>query len=367
MMKKYLCLWTVVMLTALQMHGQVSMTVQIPPVGIMQKSQLWNIVLTSASANPVSVKMVLRLSDAETNQPLLTGVSRTIVLNKGGRRLQATDIEPIQYEYLSAAVDRNTNGLLTTGNYQACYSVVSTSHTGGLIAEDCIPFTVEPVSPPLLNTPANESMLESRLPQFTWLPPAPLNIFNDLNYELKLVEVRPGQSAPEAIQQNIPVFRAPHNKNLFINYPASAMTLDTAKLYAWTIIANNGPRFAAQTEVWTFRIAGKQVNNRADLSGFVQLKKELTSAVINCSGPLQVSYSNLANDKKVQYEIIALQDNNEVVQTGSLSLQAGENLLELALKRSARLEKGKSYQFRLVNSRQERWSMKFIYAPLDKQ
>jgi len=354
------------MLTAMRAQAQVSMTVQLPPVGVMQKSQLWNMLLVSASSAPVNVKIVLRLSDAQTNQPLLTGISRTIILYKGAKQVKMEDANPVQYEYLSAAVDRNVNGLLATGNYQACYSIVASGHSGALLAEDCIPFTVEPVSPPLLNAPANGSLLESALPQFTWLPPAPLNIFNDLNYDLVLVELRSGQSAAEAIQQNIPVFRAMHNKNIFVNYPASAIALDTAKTYAWTITANNGPRYAAQTEVWTFRIKGVQNKPGASANAYMQLKKELGAAVTNSSGPLYFSYSNDANDKTVHYEIIALQEGSNAVQQGTLSLAVGDNLLELGLKGS-RLQDGKTYLFRLLNSRHEYWQMKFIYTRQHKQ
>lgn len=364
-MKRYLWI-CMIMLTALCAQAQVSMTVQLPPAGVMQKSQLWNMLLVSASGAPVNVKIVLRLSDAQTNQPLLTGISRTIILYKGAKQVKMEDANPVQYEYLSAAVDRNVNGLLATGNYQACYSIVASGHSGALLAEDCIPFTVEPVSPPLLNAPANESLLESALPQFTWLPPAPLSIFNDLNYDLVLVEVRTGQSAAEAIQQNIPVFRAMHNKNIFVNYPASAVALDTAKTYAWTITANNGPRYAAQTEVWTFRIKGIQNRQAADVHAYVQLKKELNAAVINSNGRLQFSYSNEANDKSVPYEIVALQENGDAIQKGTLSLTIGDNLLELALKGS-RLSDGKTYLFRLLNSRREQWQMKFIYTRQHKQ
>ncbi|HEU4553605.1 MAG TPA: hypothetical protein VFS25_12245 [Chitinophaga sp.] len=364
-MKKYLWIYAC-LLTALQTQAQVSMTVQLPPAGVMQKSQLWNMLLVSASGAPVNVKIMLRLSDAQTNQPLLTGISRTITLYKGAKQIRAEDAGPVQYEYLSTAVDSDVNGLLATGNYQACYSVATTGHEGALLAEDCIPFAVEPVSPPLLNTPANGSVLETMQPQFSWLPPAPLNIFKDLNYDMVLVEVRNGQSPAEAVQQNIPVFRSMHNRNIFVSYPSSALALDTGKNYAWTVTANNGPRYAAQTEVWTFRIKGMQNMQSVNANAYMQLKKEIDASVANSRGPLHFSYSNDANDKTVQYEIIPLQESGGAIQQGNLSLATGDNLLELRL-RESRLEDGKTYLFRLLNSRHEYWQMKFIYTRQHKQ
>jgi hypothetical protein len=357
-------LWILlILLWTLQVNAQVSMTVQLPSAGVLQKAQLWNILLVSASNTPVSVRIVMRLSDAATNQPVLTGVSRTVVLGRGAKQLQLSEVSPVQYEYLSAAVDRDVNGLLSAGNYLACYSVIIEGEKmGELTSEDCVPFTVEPISPPLLNSPADQSVLDMRLPQFTWLPPSPVSIYNDLNYELILAEVRPGQSALEAIQQNMPMFRSPHNRNLFMNYPASAVALDTAKQYAWTIIAKNGNEFSAQTEVWTFKINSKQVNNTVFENAYVQLKKEVDGAVASSSAQLRCSYTNEANDNTAKYEVISLDKGGLIVTTGNVPLKPGENLLEISIRKVAGLETGKSYQLRLLNSRNEYWNMKFIYS-----
>ncbi|WP_440135332.1 hypothetical protein, partial [Chitinophaga sancti] len=216
------------MLLSLQASAQVNMTVQLPPTGVMQKAQLWNILLVSGAASPIRVRVELRITDSQTNQPVLTGASRIISLSRGAKQLQVADVSPIDYEYLSHTSDRNVNGLLMAGTYTACYSVFLLSgDASSLIAEDCLPFAVEPVSPPLLNNPADQSVVEGNLPQFTWIPPAPVTIFSDLNYDFTIVEVRKGQSAAEAMQVNIPVYRTGHLKDQFLNYPVSAIALDT--------------------------------------------------------------------------------------------------------------------------------------------
>lgn len=364
-MKRCLCLYVVMSMLTFCAAAQVSMTVQLPPAGVLQKAQLWNIVLVSASDRAENVMITMRLMDAQTNQPVLTGITRTILLNKGAKQLRIGDVMPVQYEYLSAAIDRSVSGMLPAGSYMACYSLmVLSDKNGNQPGEDCIPFAVEPVSPPLLNTPANESVLESGSPQFTWLPPAPLNMFNDLNYELTLVEVHPGQSPLEAIQQNIPVYRAPRLKNIFVNYPAGALTLDTARQYAWTVVARNGSLFAAQTEIWTFRL--KAVHKPVYAAGngaYVQLRKELDGTVISCSS-LRFEYNNETADSTVRYEVIALENNNRIVSTGALSVKRGPNNLELPLKKG--FGEGRSYLFRLRNVRNEYWQVKFIYIREDQ-
>lgn len=361
-MKNFL-LTGLVLLLGLQSSAQVNMTAQIPPEGVLLKAQLWNILLVSVSNAPVSVKVILRLSDAGSGQPLLTGISSTILLTKGAKQLQAGDASPVQYEYLSDAIDRSTNGLLPAGNYRACYSLIIGK--GDLAAEDCVPFSVSPVGPPLLNTPADQSIIETYNPQFSWIPPSPVSIFNNLNYELLLTEVRPGQNAGDAIQQNLPVYRVNYTKSLFANYPASALALDTSKLYAWTIIAKNGNVFAAQTDVWTFRIRNNIKRDAVREEAYVQLKKELDGAVASIGTSISCTYTNEANDSTVRYELVSLDAGNNILNTGIVKLQPGDNMIDVELKKKYHLQDGKSYLFRLKNSRNEYWQLKFIYAKAD--
>src|SRR5436190_811787 len=81
----------------------------------------------------------------------------------------------------------------SAGRYQACYTVVNAQKGELTLVENCITVNVDPLSPPLLNTPADEDKLLTAYPQFTWLPPTPIGLFNDLGYAMVLVEVFPGQ------------------------------------------------------------------------------------------------------------------------------------------------------------------------------
>ncbi|WP_153799835.1 hypothetical protein [Foetidibacter luteolus] len=235
-------------------QGQVTMTLQVPPAGVLMKNQLWNMLLVSAIEGEQLVTVTLNLQDVQTNQVLLTGISRTITLRKGAAQLQVADVSPIQYSYFSPAFnnDRDPNGMLPAGNYLACYSLTGSHHA--VLAENCISVNVEPLSPPLLSTPAHEAVLQTAWPQFSWLPPTPPNLFGDLSYDLTLVEVLPGQSSSEAVQVNVPVFGAGRLRELLLNYPASSKQLDTGKVYAWRITGRNNGNAIAFSDIWTFTV-----------------------------------------------------------------------------------------------------------------
>lgn len=256
---KYRWLFLLFVLLSSAVQAQVSMAVQVPPTGVLQKNQLWNLVLVSTADQPVTAFLRLTLLSTKDNTPLMTAETKDFLLTKGAKQISSNEVSPVQYNYLSAAfnADRNPNGMLPVGNYLACYTVLKAE--GEIVvelAEECIPVEVEPLSPPLLNTPFDRDTVPTPYPQFTWLPPTPLSLFNDLSYDMLVTEVLPGQSPLESIQQNIPVYNVGNLRTMVNLYPASNKALDTAKWYAWRIIAKNNNQLVAQSEVWLFRVAG---------------------------------------------------------------------------------------------------------------
>lgn len=350
------------LLAAVSLQAQVSMTLQVPPVGVLVKNQLWNMLVVNAGNYNVLIRVNLVLLDEKTNQPVLSATSAPVLVPKGAKQLQARDLGPVQYAYNDPALhtDGDPNGMLPAGSFQACYTVVNTEKNVPMV-ENCIRLNVAPLSPPLLNSPANEAVLSVPYLQFTWLPPTPPGIFNDLSYAFTLVEVLPGQGKADAIQQNIPVYSPGFVRDLYINYPSSFHALDTAKTYAWRITALNSRQPVAASDIWTFRISTpKPARPPLELAPWVALKRGLEPAVASAKETLKISYDNAAADSLAQYTITGIGvPGNPIVQQGAIPLRYGPNLLQLPLQRNAGYEEGQLYLFRLVNSRNETWSVKF--------
>jgi len=257
-------------------QAQVALVLQVPPTGIMLKSQLWNMALINTGNSAVNVTIELTLLSVKDNQPVMRAVSRTLQLNKGTNQITGKEVAPVGYDYLSPVfnTDRDPNGFLPVGRYKACYTIVQLRHGDAPLTEDCLPVEVQPVSPPQLNTPADTSTLETAYPQFSWLPPLPLNLFSDLTYDMLVVEVLPGQGSYEAIQQNIPLYNISRYKDQANLYPASNAPLDTGRVYAWRVIAKNEDEFISQSEVWTFKLASHtHVEPKPSDGNYISLKK----------------------------------------------------------------------------------------------
>jgi len=344
-------------------HAQISMTLQVPPFGVMVKNQLWNMLLVNAGQT-TTVRISMTMLDEKMNQLVLTAVSPPLVLTRGARQVQAKDLGPIDYTYNGPAIaDRNPNGLLPVGNYQVCYSLGTGIKTQQAL-ETCILLSVDPLSPPLLNTPADEAQVYTSSPQFTWLPPTPAGIFGDLSYDLVLVEVLSGQGKADAIEQNIPVYSGGLIRDLYLNYASSYTALDTGRLYAWRIVAMNNGLPAAMSDIWTFKVV------RAPLPGihttenpYLTLRRGLDPSIAAGTPTLQVNYDNAPADTSAHYTITSLNDRgNPIVQQGQLSLSRGQNLLQVVLSKTAAYDRKKVYLFTLVNGRNESWTLKFTGA-----
>jgi len=365
MYKKRLILYWLTLATMVS-QAQISMTLQVPPAGVLVKNQLWNMLLVNSGNQNLSLRVSLVLLDEKTNQPVLTAVSAPVQLGRGARQFQAKDLGPIQYSYSGASFrgDQDPNGLLPAGSYQACYTVQHTAKSGAPLIENCIQVNVDPLSPPLLNTPADEGSLYTFYPQFTWLPPTPPGLFNDLSYDLILVEVLPGQGKADAIQQNIPVYSAGFIKNLYMNYPSSYRSLDTAKLYAWRIVALNNGQATAMSDIWTFRVVADKALSLKKEEPYIDLRRGMDASIASAGDVLKLTYDNAAGDSVLLYTITSLEDpGNPQVQQGRTPLRYGRNYMQVPLQKNGGFAQRKVYLFRIVNGRNETWTLKFTWSP----
>lgn len=339
-------------------HAQMTIIPQIPPVGIITKNQLWNVMINSQGGYS-AVSISLSLSDAATGNIVLSGVSKVVSIYEGNNQYDFSTLSPVNYTYQSSEFGSNPDGFVMAGSYVACYSIGSGTH--GEIMEECVPVVVEPTSPPLLNTPYDGEEIPSPIPNFSWLPPLPLEIFSYLNYHFKLVEVQPGQNQVDAIQQNMPIYASSQNEP-FLYYPSSAITLDTGKLYAWQVVANNNSQYASSSEVWSFTVAKNNPDDTSIINNglFLRLKNYSDGTVAQCINQLHVAYANYSNDPSVQYVIKRVTESDQpIILSGELKLKEGLNLLSIP--QTGNLENEKIYLFQISNSRNEVWSIKFQF------
>jgi len=365
---KIIILFSVLLLAVHPTRSQVVVTPQLPPQGLTLKSQLWNLSVVNTANQNMQAQVELSMVSVSNNQTVLTATTRVLDFPKGLKQLHAGDVAPVTYNVLASGynIDGSPEGFLPVGTFQLCYSVIRVDlETSERVAEECETIVIEPISPPQLVSPADSEQVELTRPLFNWLPPSPVQLFNNLVYDFNLVEVQALQTGAEAIQQNIPLETESNLTIATQQYPASLPELDTSKLYAWQITARSGGSEVARSEVWTFRVK-KNVPDSLRLPPvyYLRMKRENDAAYAICYGVLYYEYLNEGNDRQIPFKVYDLGDASRkelLLDSTLIDLRFGQNLGKLDFSRDNILKDKHIYLLELINSRKEHWYLKFQY------
>jgi hypothetical protein len=350
-------------------NAQVVISPQLPTLGIYTKGQLWSLALTNTTNEQPQVKLELLFSDNATGQAIFSAVTNTFYLNKGVKQVQLGELSPISYTVLSNSygVDASPNGFLPVGVFSICYKVLKVNNDSyEQLAEDCEIVEVEPTSPPVLVQPYDEEQVESDHPLFTWIPPMPVNLFNNLSYDLKLVEVGPTQSAADAVQQNLPLYQ---KSNILITsepYPSGYAALDTGKKYAWQITAKSNGLQIAKSEMWIFSVKAHSMEPMILSEGaFAKLRKIEDPAFIICNGTLRYEYINERNENQVQirlYDVTGTTRKEMQLDSSLYPVKFGSNYMQLNVEESTNVANNHFYLLEATSpASNEKYYLRFQY------
>jgi hypothetical protein len=328
----------------LLLHAQVIINPQLPPAGMMQKEQLWNLTIINNKDNVFYATVKLTLQDAHTGQVMMSASTSAIILNKGVMMLSNTDVQPVSYDYNSGGF---ANNFLPLGNYIACYEIYYPSGEAQvLLSSECIRLNIDPLSPPLLNIPVDKSKIQTPYPLFNWMPPTPVDMFSDLNYDIIVTEVLGGQSPAEAIEYNTPVYTNTNLTQPNQSYPASFSKLDTGKIYAWQVIAKNGFSYLVKTEVWTFSVYGDSLPAITPPNDFyLLLEDDLKGTYFISKSLLHIKYASF--DKEHTAPVIFSDQNGVKVYTVDKPIVQGDNYFDINLKNN--FQKGIIYSVSITD------------------
>jgi hypothetical protein len=341
-------------------HAQVTMSAQLPPAGLVQKDQLWNLVLVNNKEDVLNVSIRLNIQDAGSGELVMSATTGIVVLNKGVKLVGRNDIQPVLYNY-----NRNdfSKSFLPMGSYVACYQLYATSEKGEeLLGDECIKLNIDPLSPPLLTSPTDKAEIITPYPQFSWVPPAPLDMFSNLNYDLLVTEVLEGQSPTEAIQQNTAVYSKSNLAQPFESYASSFSALKPEKTYAWQVVARNESEYAVKTEVWTFKVRQDSVTKIISLAPYLKLSKSSLQTSVVHQGILKMEIVNPLRDSTASFTVRNLSANDKesnVVFTFKMPIKTGHNFLEYDMNKHGKLNRKDIYEVVYVAGSKESLYLRF--------
>lgn len=357
------------LLSGLVSRAQVIVTPQLQRTGVLQKHQLWNMLLTNSSQSSVNGHLEVVLSDIVTGQPILSGVGKGFAITPGNMQVNAALMEPIQYTQLNGnyIIEPGPNGFLPLGNFGVCISYFRHDHDAVTqVAEECDFIEVEPLSPPQLVLPWNEAQETQTSPSFTWLPPAPASFFNNLRYDIDIVEINPGQSGADAIQENIPLLHQAQLMQTYLLYPTSAPPLQIGKQYAWRITATSNGAVVSRSEIWVFSLISESDLPRIKTNNlpYIKLVKDELPAYSLQVDYLKFDYLNETADSTWNIRLYDLTSGtNDTVPSrwDTIPMKYGQNLVNIDLIGNNNFTHQHFYLLEQYNSRGEIWRLRFEF------
>lgn len=330
--------------------AQVTINAQLPPGGMIQKEQLWNLTLISNQTDALNIIIKFTLQDAFTNQEVMSATTGAMILSQGIKILTNEAAQPVFYNYDAPEF---TGSFLPVGSYIACYQVFQQHGEDELpLANQCIQFSIDPLSPPLLNLPDNNSKVETPYPVFVWMPPAPIDMFSNLTYDILVTVVEDGQAPSEAIEYNTPLYSNSGLTQPNDNYPASFTKLDTGKVYAWQVIARNGFSYAGKTEVWTFMVTAPTVPvNAPSTTGYVLMEDGLRDTYFISGKQLNLKYNS--QDNTHLGAINFYDGTGTLIQTVNKNILQGDNYFDFDLSASFQTNTTYTVSITTINGRSQ--------------
>ena len=113
--------------------------------------------------------------------------------------------------------------------------------------------------PPALIFPFDNDTVNTEPVVFTWVPPYPLYLNQEITYELRLAEVLGKQKPVPAITTNTLFFSTQDIELTQYAYPPDARPLTPGVRYAWQILAYNGNTVAGYSPVWSFTVGENEI------------------------------------------------------------------------------------------------------------
>ena len=187
----------------------------------------------------------------------------------------------------------------------------------------------------MLLFPADSSVLDAIPTQFTWTPPAPATMFSRLHYEMIITEIKPGQKAAEALQDNMSFYNTEELANNFMTYPASLPSFEKEKWYAWQVTARNGKSYAAKTETWVFKVKQpEQPVVTPETSAYLLMQDDVTGAYTISTDRVKIKY--FSPDPEHETDVVFTDEKGNTIKQVKQKIRQGDNYLDFGLNKNFR-------------------------------
>lgn len=247
-------------------RAQISITITQPPPNRFYIEDLWKIKIINGSTSNKSIYLKGIVTESSLGN-VITATTRAFAVSPGINSLTAAQLGSIDVAFLNDKIKNSIKktGGFPSGSYQICVSVYEDA-TNTFLASDCMNRTLENITPPMLIYPAHQSLVDNKIPIFSWVP-STTNNFRNFSYTLKIVEIIPGQSAYDAFASN-PLFYDRNNIPVNVyQYPVSARAFNNKTSYAWKVEVVDNNSVISSSDIYKFSYTDKSDTSSRKITG----------------------------------------------------------------------------------------------------
>jgi hypothetical protein len=297
------------------------------------------------------------------NMPYTVGYSIDLSIQPGVNNIREA-AERARMTYSSGAMKElfEQYGKLPEGIYEYCVTLTLNNNGSGETAketyQECVYGRGTDVFLINLVDPEDKARLYEYNPMLSWTVNYPFA--SALSYKLKVVELKQGQNAINAVKRNNAVYEEKGLMQLSQTYPVYARPLQLNHTYAWTVDAYYKDILLGGAEAWTFTIVEdtllKAVPKEVSYYDFV---KHIGETKLYAIDTLKLKYQTYYADDTMKYQVV--NEKGKEVMSGNFSCKSGLNYWNLGLTDKGKFNHMKTYFIYLTDRNRKKYTVPFIY------
>ncbi|WP_222165889.1 hypothetical protein [Edaphocola aurantiacus] len=345
-------------------HGQQRMVLNLGMVDGVELSKTnlfdYQIISSLGSSRAATLNGQIRYR----NMPYSIGYSIDLSIQPGVNNIrEAASRARMTYSSGSMKELFEQYGKLPEGIYEYCVTLTLNSNGSGETAketyQECVYGRGTDVFLINLVDPEDKARLYEYNPMLSWTVNYPFAAA--LSYKLKVVELKQGQNAINAVKRNNAVYEEKGLMQLSQTYPVYAKPLQLNHTYAWTVDAYYKDILLGGAEAWTFTIIEDTLLKAVPKEiSYYDFAKHIGETKIFAVDTLKLKYQSYTRLKdSMKYQIVS-EKGKEVI-SGTLSFYSEPTYFAMDLTGIGKFQHKKTYYMYITDAKGKKYTVPFIY------
>mgnify|MGYP000023113154 CR=1 FL=1 len=323
-------------------------------INIRQVDQVYNCSAINSGNEIYEGKVIITISNAAAGLEV-SSESNEFIFQPGNSIFLSqlrwnNKIESQNMSFLESVIN---TGRFGRGDYAICYSFKVT-RLNQEIHKACFEQKINISDELRLVSPIDRAVLHDKKPSLFWVYRSEFSLSSSI-YQLKIVELKKGDTKREAISSNSPVVFIDNLRQNNYSITNDYYFEDEIE-YVWQVCVLNNGNIIRESDIWSFSLDSKTKKKsvREEVSNtYLMARSKPDGARFMVADSLRIAYNNRNYDSKLKYKIYDFATNEEIPESKNLPvirMEGGLNRLTLPVRDYRSLKLKTLYLLELINS-----------------